>query len=395
MKVVQINCVYANGSTGKIVLNLHNALKNAGHDSLVIYGRGQGSNDPLVIKTSSEFGAKVHSALSKLFGGAFSHSLFATKKAIKILKRENPDVVHLHCLNGNFINVYKLTRYLKKNHIKTVLTLHAEIMHTAGCEHAVDCEKWKTECHSCPKMQPKISRYFRDEAKRSFQKMKAAVEGFEELTVVGVSKWLTDRAAQSPIFNGMTFATVHNGINTDIFCPTPCDIHSELGIATDKKIVLHVTPNFRHPIKGGKFVIELAKLLPNYQFIIVGSGTDGLSLPENMLTINHTKNPCELAKLYTNTDCCISTSLRESFSTVCLEAACCGGKILGFETGGIPEAITEGTGETIPCYDIEQYAKAIVKWCDSTVSEQSISAARAKFATSTMVNSYILLYQGK
>ncbi len=393
MKVVQINCIFDNGSTGRIVKNLHTGLLELGHESLVIYGRGSKSHDPAVIKNSSEFGAKVHSALARLFGGEFAHSFFATKKAIKILKREKPDVVHLHCLNGNFINVYKLINYLKENHVKTVLTLHAEIMHTAGCEHAVTCDKWKTECHSCPKMNGKLSRYWRDDARRSYRRMKQAVSGFDELTVVGVSKWLTDRAAQSPIFENIKTTFVHNGMDTAVFSPSHIDIHEKLNIPKDKKVILHSTPNFRHPIKGGKYVIELAKLLPDYQFVIVGRGTEGIDLPENVLAIGHTKNTRELAALYTSADCCISTSLRESLSSVCLEVACCGGKILGFNSSGIPEAIAEGTGETVPCFDLEAYASAIVKWANYTVPEEDIAKARQKFSINAMVRNYIALYQ--
>ena len=41
MKILQINCVYKNGSTGKIVADIHTELKNAGHHSAVCYGNGQ------------------------------------------------------------------------------------------------------------------------------------------------------------------------------------------------------------------------------------------------------------------------------------------------------------------------------------------------------------------
>ena len=50
--------------------------------------------------------------------------------------------------------------YLKKNKIKTVISLHAELMHTAGCDHAYDCEKWKTQCCDCPRIKGYISKYF-------------------------------------------------------------------------------------------------------------------------------------------------------------------------------------------------------------------------------------------
>ena len=339
MKVVQVNCVYDFGSTGRIVKSLHEGLLQSGHESLVLYGRGAPSSDPRIIKTSSELGAKVHSALARLFGGEFAFSRFATNKALRILKREKPDLVHLHCLNGNFINVYRLISYLKKNNIKTVLTLHAEIMHTAGCEHAVECEKWKTECHSCPKIKGKISRYFRDDARHAYRRMKKAVAGFDELTVVGVSRWLTERAAQSPIFAEAKFSVVHNGTDTGVFRPTVSDLRERLGITESEKVVLHVTPDFRHStIKGSHYVTALTEKMSDYRFLIVGAGTEDIDFPKNVLAVGRTESPKELAEYYSAADVTLLTSIRETYSMVCAESLCCGTPVAGFFAGG-PESI--------------------------------------------------------
>ncbi len=337
MKVLQINCVYNFGSTGRLVKYLHEGLLAAGHDSVVCYGRGERASEDGVFKVSSEFEAKLHSAFARLFGMQFGFSPVATAKTIKIIKDEKPDVVHLHCLNGNFLNVYRILHYLKTKNIKTVLTLHAEIMHTAGCEHSVDCEKWKTECQNCPKICGRISRFFRDDARHCYRKMMAAMQGFDNLTVVGVSDWLLDRAAQSPILSGARFFTIYNGIDVNVFKNTPSDLREKLDIAQDKKVVLHVTPNFRHPIKGGEYVIKLANAMPHLQFIIVGAGTEGVAFPENVKTLNHTNSKEELAALYSLADVTLLTSVRETFSMVCAESLCCGTPVVGFRAGG-PES---------------------------------------------------------
>ena len=94
---------------------------------------------------------------------------------------------------------------MKNKKIKTVLSLHAELMHTAGCAHAYDCGKFKTGCYDCHRVKGYISKYFRDDAKHCFELMKNAYEGFENLMVVGVSKWVTNRAKQSSIFDSAKF----------------------------------------------------------------------------------------------------------------------------------------------------------------------------------------------
>lgn len=339
MKVLQVNLVYRYGSTGKIMADLHEELLGRGHGSVVCYGRRPRPAEPHVYKVSSELGGKVHSVLSRLFGVDFAFSPIATRRLLRIIRREKPDVVHLHCLNGHFVNVYRLVEYLKRNHIRTVLTLHAEIMHTAGCEHAMECDKWRTECHHCPRIRGKLSRFFRDDARYCFRRMKKAFAGFEDLTVVGVSGWLTERASQSPIFGACTYRTVHNGINTEVFSRRDATaLRERLGIPEDRRVILHVTPNFYHAIKGGGYVLELAARLPECQFLIVGYNGDGSDLPENVKGIAHTQNQIELAEYYSLADVTLMTSERETFSMVCAESLCCGTPVVGFQSGG-PETV--------------------------------------------------------
>ena len=80
MKIIQINCVYNDGSTGKIVRDLHLSYIDRGHDSFVLYGRGKKTNDKNILKVSSEFEAKIHSAFSRLFGVEFGYSYFSTNQ---------------------------------------------------------------------------------------------------------------------------------------------------------------------------------------------------------------------------------------------------------------------------------------------------------------------------
>ena len=68
MKVIQINCVYKQGSTGKIVYDIHNTLLKNGIASIVLYGREKKPAEPNVYKISTEIEAKIHAVFSKLFG---------------------------------------------------------------------------------------------------------------------------------------------------------------------------------------------------------------------------------------------------------------------------------------------------------------------------------------
>ena len=53
---------------------------------------------------------------------------------------------------------------------------------------------------------------------------------------------------------------IHNGINTEIYYPRKKgNVRKRLGIAANKTILLSVAPNILSDIKGGNWIIQLAK----------------------------------------------------------------------------------------------------------------------------------------
>ena len=100
MKVLQVNNVYKKGSTGKITYDIHSELLKQGIESVVCYGRGEKINEPHVYKTCGEVYSKINHLLSEFTGVMYGGCFFSTNKLIKIIKKENPDVVHLQCING-------------------------------------------------------------------------------------------------------------------------------------------------------------------------------------------------------------------------------------------------------------------------------------------------------
>lgn len=397
MRVLHINFVYNTGSTGKMVYDIHSSLINKKIDSYVLYGRGRKSHDKRVMKISSEIEAKIHSACARLFGEDFGYSLFSTRRAISEIKKIKPDVIHLHCLNGHFVNAYKLIEYIKKSGIRTVLTLHAEIMHTAGCEHAFECERWREQCYDCSKMKGYISRFFRDDAEHCFIKMKKTFRDFENITVVSVSNWLRERAVCSPILKGMKHAVIFNGIDSNVFRREfDKQKRKELGIKDGEIVVFHVTPFFCDSlshVKGGRYVLEMAERLQDkkIKFIIAGKCQQGLEVPSNVLCLGNVENKYELAKLYSVADVTLLTSKRETFSMVTAESLCCGTPVVGFKAGGPEQIALDEYSKFVEYGDIEALIKVIM---ETKVYDRELCSkiARDVFSKEKMINEYIKLY---
>ena len=396
MKVLQINVVYRTGSTGKIMFDIHGELLKRGFESLVCYSR---STKPLTDyehrlcgRIYSRFNALISSFTGHMFGGCF----FSTNKCISIIKKEKPDIVHLHCLNGNFINIYRLITFLNERKIKTVLTLHAEFMFTGGCGYTLTCKKWKENyCKQCPRFKQESHSLFFDKMHNNLSKMKMVFDQFNNLVVVGVSDWILNQAKESIVFKDKKFIRIHNGIDINLFYPADessvLRIKKKYSIPSDKKIVLTVNPRFDDYIKGGDIFVELVNKLPdNYFSIIVGTNK---TINSSTLSIPYTENQKELSVLYSCADVFVMCSRSDNYPTVCLEANCCGTPVVAFDVGGIKETIGENMGDVVDPYDKDMFIQKAIFWSNRMIDPLTISKRRDYCSKFRMVDDYCFLYK--
>lgn len=398
MLVMQINCVYKKGSTGKITYDIHSELLKRGIESVVCYGRGEKINEPHVYKTCGEGYSKINHLLSELTGVMYGGCFFSTNKLIKIIKKEKPDVVHLQCINGYFVNIYRLVSWLKKHDIKTVLTLHAEFMYTANCGYALDCDKWQTGCGHCPRLKQETKSFFIDGTHKSWMKMKKAFDGFNDnLVVTSVSPWLMERAKLSPILNDKKHEVVLNGVNTDVFhFYDTAELRSQMGL-NGVKVIFHATPSFDdniNNIKGGYYVLKLAEKMldENVKFVVAGNHPEGLKVPPNVILLGKVADQELLAKYYSMADVTLLTSKKETFSMVTAESLCCGTPVVGFKAGA-PEQITIDKYSTFVNYaDIDALQKAIENIVVFNAKEIE-QDAHNKYDKNIMATKYVEIYE--
>ncbi|MDD3189669.1 MAG: glycosyltransferase [Fermentimonas sp.] len=397
MKVLQVNVVYGKGSTGKITEDIHNDLLKNNFDSVVCYGRGARSDDPKVIKTCGESYSKVNNLFSRINGIMYGGCVFSTQRLIREIKKQSPDIVHLQCINGYFVNIYRLVKWLKINHIKTVLTLHAEFMFTGGCGLAIDCNQWHSRqgcgLAICPRWRSETKSLFFDRTGTMWNRMKNAFDGFDDnLVVVSVSPWLMDRAKASPIFKDKRHCVVMNGLNDSVFYPRIADtLHGKYALG-DKKIVFHASPAFTDQngdLKGGFHLIEIAKLLPEFVFVVAGPYHLSSEVPDNVILLGMIKDQNELASYYSEADVTLLVSQKETFSMVTAESLCCGTPVVGFKAGG-PESIAiPAYSEFVEYGNYEQVIAAVKKHIETKVDP---IVCKNKYAMRVMTEKYVRIY---
>lgn len=401
MKVLQINNVYDFGSTGKITKDIHTLLPTFGVESVVCYGRKDKSKEPGVYRICNDFYSHIQHFKANVTGVLYGGCGLSTRKLIKIIEKEKPDIVHLQCLNNYFVNIYKLLKYLKKRNIKTVLTLHAEFMYTGGCSHSFDCEQWSNPqgCGhpTCPLYKKVMTSYFGDRSSLMWKKMKEAFDGFSSLVVVSVSPWLMERAKRSSILMNQPHEMILNGLDTKMFrYQKNDDLRKQLGLE-GKKIIFHATPNFNaNPshIKGGYYVLSLAKRLTDVIFVVAGEVTGEVEKLPNVIFLGKVLKQNKLASFYSMADLTLLTSKRETFSMICAESLCCGTPVVGFMAGAPEQISIKEYCVFVEYGDLDALENSVVSKLKDVNNKNNISlAAINAYSKEKMMESYLSLYK--
>lgn len=399
MKVLILNCCYREGSTGKVVGSIGDVLRAEGHEVFTCYGLGNTHIDDHSKKVCSKAEHKANALFKRLSGISLGGLFFSNIRIKKIVKNYKPDVVNVHCMNASTTNLYSLLKFLARYKIKTVVTLHAEIYHTAGCEHAFDCMKWIDGCNHCIDYRKKIGSWFFDSSSIAYARMKDSIQSFDprNLIITAVSPWLAERARLSSIMKGFRVIPVQNGINTSVF-----HYQSSTGLIQKdnyQKVVLFVTAylsSSESDIKGGRFLPIIAKALPDYKFVAVYSRTvdDVPVMPNNVELWGRANSQKELAQLYSEADVTMILSRRETFSMVVAESLCCGTPVVGFKAGG-PESIAlPEFSEFVDYGDVPQIVRALQSDKIKELEKNEISdRASIAYSESMMAHRYCGVYK--
>lgn len=394
MKVLQINSVCGVGSTGRIATDLYKVLEEQGHECLIAYGRGTAPEEINSYKIGTNLDNYLHVVRTRLLDQHGYGSKKSTIALIKKIKEYNPDVIHLHNLHGYYLNLDILLNYLANLNKPVVWTLHDCWAFTGHCAYFdyIGCNKWKHECGDCPQKRSYPNSCVLDNSYRNFKEKKELFTSLNNLIIITPSQWLANLVKES-FLNKYPVKVINNGIDLNIFKPTPSDFRKKYHLE-EKKIVLGVA-NIWDKRKGFDTFIELSsKLDENYQIVLVGvTEKQRKRLPASILGITRTNNIRELAEIYSAVDVFVNPTLEDNFPTVNLEALACGTPVVTYSTGGSIECIDKSCGIIIDKGNIPDLIVAIerimreLKPIDACIQQAQYYTKNEKYLD------YIKLYQ--
>lgn len=394
MRVLQINAVYGHGSTGVIVKDIFEFCKKSNIECFVA------SPDSNVLlcengyKVGNMLDHKIHALLCRIGGKQAYYSLFATRQLCKYISKISPDIVHLHNLHSNYVQLNYLLKYLATRNISVVITLHDCWFYTGGCFHYTTskCNKWQTTCGSCPRRYQDFPAYLRDCSDLILNDRKTYFDSINDLTITGVSSWITSEAKKSVLSNHQIIK-IPNGIDTKIFQPSISTLKKDLHLE-NKFLILGPASKWLLDINRD-FLLRFCEKLKDDEILLLYGATKRYSdLPDNVKTYPFIKDKKELVYLYSGADVFANVSYEDSFSLINVEAQSCGTPIVTFASTGLTDTIDNVCGFSVSPNDVdEMYCKLeIIKNDLENFSNRCRQYVLERFDKNLVYGSYTKLY---
>ena len=405
MKILIVNFSDIQGGAARAANRLHKSLLDAGIDSSMLV-QNKSSDDFRVIAPSSgikKLLAKIQSLVNPLPlkfykpDSPFSPSFAPSFGIVEMINNLNPDIVHLHWINAGMLNIEDL----EKIKAPIVWSLHDNWGFTGGCHIMWDCEKYKQECGSCPRLNSTnkfdLSYRILSRKKRSYSKIK-------NLTIVGLSKWLTQCAKESSLFKDRQVVNLPNPINTNIF--KAIDKNSARGLYNlpeNKKLILFgaVLNATSDTNKGFQYLKEALKQLKDrdVELVIVGASEPKEAQDFGYKThyVGKLNDDISIVALYSAVDLLIVPSKQENLSNMIMESMSCSTPVVAFDIGGNSDMIEhKSNGFLVKPYDSLEMADGISWLLNHNEYDSICNNARKKvlesFSNEVVSGKYINLY---
>ena len=407
MKILIVNTSDTHGGAARAAYRLHKALLNSNVNSQMLV-KYKSSDDYTIIKS----GSKIQKVIGKLRSvldsipvkyyknrtkTLFSPAWTSFGNIINQINKINPDIVHLHWTYTGLISVEELS----KIKAPIVWSLHDMWAFTGGCHYDEECGGYRKNCGRCKVLG---SDNENDLSRHVFHRKQKVYSQIENMTIVGLSKWLTECANKSTLFSDKNHVNLPNPIDTNIFKPLDKTKAKELwNLPNDKKLVLYGAMSATSdPRKGFNELSEALNKLEDkdIEFIVYGSSEVKVSQEFEFKThyLGSINDDFSLVTLYRAVDVMIVPSLQENLSNAIMESLACGTPVVGFDIGGNSDMVEHKTnGYLAKPFDTSDLAHGIEWTLNNENYEKLCVHAREKvlkeFDSRIVIQKYIELYK--
>ena len=396
MKVVQINAIYGSKSTGTIVREIQSCSEQHGIEGYVAYSISNIPKSDITkgYRIGNRMTAKWHALFSRVIGKQAYANCITTWFFLRWLDKINPDIVHLHNLHSNYIHLNMLLSYLAKHDIATIITMHDCWYFTGGCMHysSIGCDKWKSGCGNCP-IWKKLPSLIFDRTHEVLADRKKYLNSIPRLKIVGCSEWIANEGRQSFLRGGdITF--IHNGFDLNIFSPTETHKRKKLGLEK-KFVIIGPASKWLLPVNKPTLDYFTSNMVEDMVLVLFGGSGNASMLPSNVHLLGYTKDPKEMAEIYSMADVMVNCSREDTLSSINLECQACGTPVVAYDNTGVRETIEEKCDLAVATGDYEDLFSKVKKVKEKgkdAYSEQCRVWILANYEKNNSYIKYIQLY---
>lgn len=405
MKVVHLVGGELTGGAARGAYWLHRGLLILGIDSSVITTSRQTFDDQSVESLIRGKSGRIKNILRRQLDkaltwpyrsrgdSAFSTGLFGGRVSNHPWVRD-ADIINMHWVAQGPIGLNDVANL----HCPVVYTMRDMWPFTGGCHYSLGCGQYQAGCGQCPQLG---SQRRLDLSRLVAWKKRRTLPG--NLTVVGISAWLSECARGSTIFAGKDVKTISNCVDTSLFFPIDKSSAREaLGIITKKKVILVGANSLNDNYKGFDLFLETMTYLSceEYLIMIFGKVRPELvgKLKQEIKELGFIADNISLRLAYSAADVFIAPSRMEAFGKTLVEAMACRTPVVCFDATGPRDIVMHGkTGYKAKPFDPQDMAVG-VKWVlennkDDRLGMASMDRARSTFDKEEIARQYLLLYE--
>ncbi len=263
----------------------------------------------------------------------FSPAWLGFNDIVEKINEINPDIVHLHWICGGMMKVEDL----KKIQAPIVWSLHDMWAFTGGCHYDEGCGAYEQKCGDCKVLK---SNKTNDLSRKVFNRKEKTFTQINNMTIVGLSRWLSESAQKSKLLRDKKNVNLPNPIDTDIFKPFSEKNSRELWkLPKDKKLILFGALEATSDTRKGFDVLSQALSIlkiEDVEFVVFGSSKPKKPPKFKFKThyIGRLHDDISLVTLYSAVDVMIVPSLQENLSNAIMESLSCATPVVAFDVGG-------------------------------------------------------------
>lgn len=319
------------------------------------YAYGQKKNTPWVshplLSHLTPLG-DVALSLSRFALSDHQHSRFlenlSRRKLSKLIARIKPDVINIHTMftTGWGIGLLEVI----PPSLPQAWTLHEMWSFTGACDYSYHCDKFATGCDAAcatENLCPGVQKHLRpDEIKGLWERKRAFRSDRSYLAAIAPSLWLK-RTAERGLWRDKQLHHIPYGLNLEQFHPVDrAAARAVLGLPADGLVMLLTATDLKQARKGAHLAVEALKAFPDANITVLTLGYSPLKATIPGVTLRHlgfVSSELLQAAIYSAADLTLHAATEDNLPNTVLESLACGTPVAGFNIGGVPDMVIDGT----------------------------------------------------